>query len=446
MEKTYFYDQKISKAYFSLSLPLVLSMVVTLIYNLADTFFVAQTGDTNLVAGVSLGAPVFTLLMAFGNIYAQGGSSLISRLLGQGDHENVRRVSSFSFYIAIITGVVIGALLLILREPALVVLGADAETSAHASAYYVWLAIGAPVIVLSYIHSNLLRSEGLSKESMMGTIIGTVVNIILDPILISTLGFGAAGAAIATVIGYLCTDVFLIIIVIKKSKILTMNPKDFRISGAFIGQIFGIGIPAAIVNVLQSVSVILTNQFLLPYGNDTIAAMGIAMKVSMIAVLIIVGFSYGGAPLFGFYYGAKDREKLKECFRYIFRFMIIISLALSVLVFILAPTLIHLMMNQENIMAYGTEMLRWQIVTMFFVALIMTIMIIFQSTGKVVPSFILSISRQGVIFVIVLLIVSNLFGYAGIIRAQAITDVISGIMAIVMFLKVFGSYFKNESK
>ena len=434
MQNSIFQEKNISKAYIVLSMPLVMSMVVTLIYNLADTFFVAQTNNTDLVAGVSLGTPVFTLLMAVGNVFAQGGSSLISRLLGQKDQNNVRRVSSFSFYVSIITGAVIGIFLLVLRTPVLYLLGATAETMAHASSYYTWLAIGAPVIVLSFIHSNLLRAEGRSKESMIGSVIGTVVNIVLDPILISGLGLGAAGAAIATVIGYLCTDVFLAVIVYRNSLNLSMQPKEIRIQGRFVGQILGIGIPAALVNILQSISMILTNQFLLPYGNEAIAAMGIAMKVSMIALLIITGFCFGGSPLFGYYYGANDTERMQACMKFSFRFLLIIAAVLTVLVYIAAPVLIRGMMDQESILAHGILMLRWQVLTMAFVAVTMLITIICQSTGKIIPSFILSISRQGFIFVIVLLITSALFGYDGVIRAQAVADVISAAMAVVIFL------------
>ncbi len=437
MENSIFQEKKISKAYIVLSMPLVMSMVVTLIYNLSDTFFVAQTNNTDLVAGVSLGTPIFTLLMAVGNIFAQGGSSLISRLLGQQEQDDVRRVSSFSFYVAIITGAVIGAFLLVFRTPVLYVLGANAQTITHASAYYTWLAIGAPVIVLSFIHSNLLRAEGRSKESMIGSVIGTVVNIVLDPILISVLGLGAAGAAIATVIGYLCTDVFLGIIVLRKSQSLSIQPKIIRIPGRFVGQIFGIGIPAALVNILQSISMVLTNQFLLPFGNEAIAAMGIAQKISMIALLIITGFCFGGSPLFGYYYGANDRERLQACFQFSFRFLIIIAAILTVFVYIAAPALVSGMMDQESIVAHGTLMLRWQVLTMVFVAITMLITIICQSTGKILPSFLLSISRQGFVFVAVLLLASQLFGYDGVIRAQAVADIISSAMAVVIFMKAF---------
>lgn len=306
MENNIFNGQNVAKSYIKLSLPLVLSMVITLIYNLADTYFIAQTNNTNLVAGVSLGAPIFTLLMAIGNIFGQGGTSLISRLLGQNDQQNIEKVSSFCFYMSIIVGIAMTVIMLIFRVPLLYLIGASSDTFQYASAYYIFLAIGSFVIILSYIHSNFLRAEGMSKESMSGTVLGSIVNIILDPILISFFNLGASGAAIASVIGYLCPDIFFMVVVLKRSQVLSMNMRIMRISFEHVRQIFGIGIPAAIVNVMQSVSAVLVNQFLLSYGNDKIAAMGIALKISMIALLLLTGYAFGGQPLFGYYYGSKD--------------------------------------------------------------------------------------------------------------------------------------------
>lgn len=174
MEQQVFDLDNLPRTYFKQALPVVLGMVVTLIYNLADTFFIAQTGDTALVAGVSLCGPVFTALMAFGNIYGQGGSSLISRLLGRQDADGVRRVSAFCFYVAILTGFVLAVPMLLLRGPLLTLIGADAGTLPHAAQYFSILAAGAPFIILSFIHSNLLRCEGMATESMFGTASGAV--------------------------------------------------------------------------------------------------------------------------------------------------------------------------------------------------------------------------------------------------------------------------------
>lgn len=435
MENEIFNEPRVSKAYMHLSVPLVLSMVVTLIYNLADTFFVAQTNDTNIVAGVSLGAPLFTLLMAVGNIFGQGGSSLISRLLGQKDKEGVRHVSSFCFYATIFAGIIIGIAMLVFRVPLLYVIGANKETFAHASSYYIYLAIGAPAIMLSFIHSNLLRSEGMSKESMAGTIMGAVINIVLDPIFISALGWGAGGAAIATVIGYICSDIFFAIIVVKRSKILSVSIKEFKIPAKHMGQIAGIGIPAAIVNLMQSVSIVLVNQFLLPFGNDKIAAMGIVLKVSMIALLLLTGFAFGGQPLFGYYYGAGDKKRLSELFRFCICFISIMAVFLSVVIILFAPNLMRCFMQNDSIISDGTLMLRWQVATMVFVGIILLMTIVFQSLGKVVGSFILSVSRQGIIFLIVLAVAYYTTGYMGIVVSQAISDVITAVIAVILFRK-----------
>ena len=435
MENVIFEEPRVSKAYLRLSVPLVLSMVVTLIYNLADTFFVAQTNDTNIVAGVSLGAPLFTLLMAVGNIFGQGGSSLISRLLGQKDKAGVRHVSSFCFYVTIVSGIVIGIFMMLFRVPLLYLIGANDETFAHASDYFVYLAIGAPIIMLSFIHSNLLRSEGMSKESMAGTILGAVVNIILDPIFISALKWGAGGAAIATVIGYLFSDIFFAIIVVKRSNILSVRPKDIKISGKNVGQIFGIGIPAAIVNLMQSASIVLVNQFLLPFGNDKIAAMGIVLKVSMIALLLLTGFAFGGQPLFGYYYGAKDKKRLKDLFRFCVCFISVLAVFLTIVIILSAPVLMRCFMNNDRIVAGGTLMLRWQVITMVFIGIILLMTIVFQSLGKVMGSFVLSISRQGIVFFVVLAAAYYTAGYMGIVAAQAIADIITAIIAVILFRK-----------
>ncbi len=436
MENEIFENEKVSKAYIRLSLPLVFSLVVTLIYNLADTFFVAQTNDTNIVAGGSLGMPVLTLLMALGNIFAQGGASLVSRLLGQNDRQAIRRASSFCFYITIFTGIVIAIVMLVFRVPVLYVIGTSEETFSHASDYYTYLAIGAPVTMLSFIHSNLLRSEGMSKESMIGTVLGALVNIVLDPIFISAIGWGAAGAAIATVIGYLCSDVYFMVIVAKKSNILSINPKEIRIPAKHVRQILIVGIPAAITNLMQSAGVVMMNQFLLPFGNDKIAAMGIVLKVSMIVLLLLTGFSFGGQPLFGYYYGSGDKKRLSELFSFCIRFISAIAVILSAAVCLAAPALMRCFMSDESIIREGTLMLRWQVITMVFVGIILLMTIIFQSMGKAVGSFILSISRQGVVFLIVLLIAYHTVGYMGIIISQAIADFFTVIIAAVLFRTV----------
>lgn len=426
-----FFDTKhLYRSYFKMAFPVVLGLVVTLVYNLADTFFIAQTNDTNLIAGVSLCAPVFTALMAFGNIYGQGGSSLISRLLGQQDEGGVKRVSSFCFYIALATGVVLAVLMTVFNRPLLTLLGADADTMPHAFAYYIVLAVCAPIMVLSFIHSSLVRCEGMSTESMIGTVLGAVINIILDPILISVVGMGAMGAAVATVIGYFCSVLYFLWLLREKSRCLSINPALCRVSGGELRQILGVGVTAALSNLMQSLCVIVVNQFLLPYGNDKIAAMGIVLKVNMIAQLVLTGFSFGGVPLFGYLYGARRRVEMKKLVRFCLGFLCALSLVLTAALCLFASPLMGAFVKDTAMIATGAEMLRWQAVSTVFAGIVLLLTVLFQATGKVGPSFVLSISRQGVVFVAALLVCVKLFAYNGVLMGQAVADVVSALIAL----------------
>lgn len=430
-----FFDTKhLYRSYFKMAFPVVLGLAVTLIYNLADTFFIAQTNDTNLIAGVSLCAPVFTTLMAFGNIYGQGGSSLISRMLGQNDSDGTARVSSFSFYIAIVTGIVLAVVMTLFRTPLLMLLGANSETFSYAQSYYTVLTLCAPIIVLSFIHSSLIRCEGLANESMFGTILGAVINIILDPILISALGMGASGAAVATVIGYLCSVVYFLWVLHKKSHCLSVKLTQCHVRTGELRQILGVGITAALSNLMQSLTVIVINQFLLSYGNDKIAAMGIVLKVNMIAQLILTGFAFGGVPMYGCLYGAKQQDTLQKLLRFCMLFLCGLSLALTAFLCLAATPLMQLFVQDSALVATGAEMLRWQAATAVFAGIVLLLTVLFQATGKIVPAFLLSISRQGIVFLAALVVCVRLFAYNGVIMAQAVADVLSAILALGLLL------------
>ena len=412
--------------YFRLSLPVVLGSIVTIVYNLADTYFIAQTGNALLVAGVSVCAPVFMILMAFGNIFGQGGSSLVSRLLGQKRPEDVRRVSAFCFWIAIAVGAAIGALLLLVRDPFLLLLGSSRDTLPYAREYGTVLLAGAPFIVVNFIHMNLLRCEGMAGLSMAGTAIGAVVNIILDPLLIP--GMGAAGAALATVIGYLCSDLFLLVIVRVRSSVLSVRPV-LKTEKPFLWDILSIGVTAAITNMASSLCMILVNQKLLAFGDDKIAAMGIVLKVTMIVQMILVGFSFGGVPLFGFLSGAGAKEKTRRLLRFCLLFLCGLSLVLTALTCLAAEPLLRLITPDAGLAAEAVPMLRWQVAGSVFAGIVMLTTCLCQASGKALPALILSLSRQGILFIAVLLAASAIFGYQGVLASQCAADFLSAVLA-----------------
>ncbi|MBR2823386.1 MAG: MATE family efflux transporter [Clostridia bacterium] len=419
-------SEKLIPEYFRLSVPVVLGSIVTIVYNLADTYFIAQTGNALLVAGVSVCAPVFMILMAFGNIFGQGGSSLISRLLGQGKEKDAGHVSAFCFWIALLTGLVIGAAALLMRDSFLAMLGASEDTMNYAREYGTVLLIGAPLIVVNFIHMNLLRCVGMPGLSMVGTLIGAVVNIILDPLLIP--GMGARGAAVATVAGYFCSDLFLLIIVLRRGAPLSVRP-TVKTTGLFLKSILSIGITAAITNIASSVCTMLINQQLGVFGDDRIAAMGIVMKVTMIVQMILVGFSFGGIPLYGFLAGAGEHGKIRQLFRFCLIFVSAVSLTMTAGVMLASPLLLGLITPDGHLVSIGTEMLQWQAAGSLFAGIVMLTTCLCQASGRAAPALALSLSRQGVIFVIVLMICSTAFGYDGVIRSQLVSDVLSALLA-----------------
>lgn len=436
MENELFEKIKVSKAYMTLALPVVLGMVVSLIYNMVDTFFIARTGNTALIAGVSLGTPIFTLMIALGDIFGVGGSSVISRLFGKKEYEDGRRISVFCFYAAIAVGIVVSIILLAAKQPILGLLGCDETTWQYAGDYYQWIALGAPFIIVQLTPNNLVRTEGFAKASMIGTMIGAVVNIILDPVFIYTLGLGAAGAAIATVLGNICGDIFYVIFIIKKCRYLSVDFRKMKVTGAEVLAVLAIGIPASVTNFMQSIGVTLTNRFLQPYGTDKVAAMGIALKVNMITALVLVGFAFGGQPLVGYNYGAKNEKRLKNILKFAYLFEMGLGLLFTILMCIFAPQIIKVFMDKPDIITNGAMMLRFQQIGMTFMSVSLISTCVCQAVGNAGGAFVLSISRQGVIYVLALFIMSNVFGYTGVLVSQACSDVVTALIAAVIMLKI----------
>lgn len=443
MQNELFESASVPKAYMKLALPVVLSMMVSLVYNMVDTYFIALTGKQELVAGVSLAAPIFTLMIAFGDIFGLGGSSLISRLFGEKREEEAKRASAFCLWAAIGFGIFVTIVLLVFRTPILKLLGTDAATFEYAGEYYTWIAVGAASIILGLVPSNILRTEGLATQAMAGSILGSIVNIILDPVFIFGLGQGAAGAAMATVIGNVIADVYYIYVMSKKAKRLSVSLKEIKIPGTMIRDILVIGIPASITNLMQSIMIMITNHYLIAYGTDKVAAMGIALKANMISAFILVGFAFGGQPLVGYNYGARNKKRLKEILRFAYLFEAGLALVFTILISVFAPAIIKIFMNQSDIITNGAMMLRFQQLGMIFMAVTLVSTCVCQSVGSAAGAFVLSISRQGVLYAILLIVLNAIFGYTGIIATQACADVLTAVLALAIIRKVLGGM-KNE--
>ena len=435
MQNDIFTTMPVHKAYFKAAMPVVMGMVISLVYNLVDTWFIARTQDTSLVAGVSLCAPVFSLMIALGDIFGLGASTAISRFLGQKDYEKTARMSSFAIYAAIGTGVVSALILLALRYPILHLLGARDDTLSFAMQYYIWIAIGAPAIILNIVPNNLLRTEGFAGKAMVCTIIGSIINIILDPIFIFTLHMGAAGAAIATVLSNIISDLLFFEAIRRHASYLSLDIHKAKAEKDLVREMLFIGIPASITNTMQSLAVLLTNRFLLPYGTDQIAAFGIAAKVNMVSVLIMVGFAFGAQPLLGYSYGARDNKRLKEVIRFDITVECVTAFLFLIISMIFAPQLIQMFIHQPDVVKAGENILRCMMATAPAIGIVLVCTTLFQAEGRAMPAFILSISRQGVFLILFLVLLSALFGYWGVLLAQAAADLATLLVGLGLLKK-----------
>lgn len=443
-----FSSYPIPKAVAALALPCVLSNIVNVIYNMADTYFVSLMEDTNATAAVSITMPVFLFFVAFGNIFGVGGSAYISRSLGAGKRERVKQISSFCVFSSIGAGVLLLSLILIFINPLVSGLGASAgAVSEYSRDYLKYIALGGPLIVTSITASNLIRGEGAAKESMIGMMIGTVTNIILDPVMILIFDMGVGGAAIATVIGNLASVVYYAFYLIRGNSILSCNPKRFYAGNGIASNVIPIGVPAAINNILMSLSNIILNNLMKDYGEAAVAALGIAMKVNMLIVFVQMGMGMGIQPLIGYSFGAKNIKRLKGTIKFTILCTVIFGTILSVLYFIFTSSIINLF-NGENdplVTEYGVKILRALIITGPFIGIMFAFNFAFQGMGKPVPSLVLSLGRQGLIFLPVVIIMNRIFAFDGIIYAQPAADLICVVLSAIMFAVIVSKQKRADS-
>jgi len=436
MENELFEKAPIPKAYMKMALPVVMGMIVTLVYNLVDTYFIALTGNTNLIAGISICAPLFTLLLAIGDIFGLGGSSVISRLLGAHNLDEAKKKSAFCFYTAIIVGVIFTVFMLLFSRQILNILGATKQTYEYAAQYYFFLILGSAFVIFSLVPTNLLRSEGMAMEAMTGSVLGTVVNIILDPVFIFGLGLGAAGAAIATVIGYISTCALYVYCICKKSKVLSLDLKLFSFDAATATGVLSIGLPSSITNLMQTIGITVTNRFLQPYGDESIAIMGIVLKIVNISLLVIIGLSFGGQPLIGYNYGAGLKDRFKKIIGFGMALTGLTGVGFLVILSLFANAIISRFLTDPEMISSGVTMLRFQLLGAPFMAVCLIIICTFQSTGKATGAFILSACRQGIVFLPVIVILSKTMGYTGVITAQFASDLVTTVVAFIL-LRIF---------
>lgn len=422
----------VKKAVFKMAVPSVVSSLVLVIYNMADTFFVGQTHNAFQVAAVSLTNPVFVMFMAFANLLGIGGSTAVSIFLGERKKIQAKRTASFCCYASIILGIVSGILIIIFMNPLLKVLGSSENTYQFSKDYLFYIALGAPFIFFANTFGHTVRGEGAASASMIGGMIGTVVNIIFDPVFILIFNMGTAGAAIATVLGNIFGCVYYIYYFKRKSHFLSINFKDFYFLGKAARKTVALGIPAGVNSALMSGSNIVLNNKLVSYGDAPVAAMGVAIKVYLLIVFIHMGIANGIQPLLGYCFGAKKKERFIKIFNFSGFLTILIGTVLTAVYIIFSSEIIEFFINDREVIEYGKKMLIATSVSGPILGILFLCINSMQAVERPFPATLVSICRQGFIFIPLLYVLDKIFGLNGINFTQAAADYISIILSMIL--------------
>lgn len=426
---------KVSKAVATMAIPSVISSLVTVVYNMADTFFVGQTGDPLQVAAVSLTNPIFILFMAFANMFGMGGSAVASMALGEQNQKRMKQVSAFITYASLAVGILFALVLVGFMQPILSIFGANEETYALARGYVFHISYGAPFIIWSAAASFVVRSEGASKEAMIGSMIGTIANIVLDPVLISGFHLGAAGAAVATTLGNILASLYYLWYFVKKSNNFSIGIRNFTCRYGIFSGICSCGLPTAIFSTLMSVSTVVLNQILVAYGNAPVAAIGIVFKANMFITFLQMGLANGVQPLLGYNFGSGDKKRFQDIAAYTKKCCIVIGILATLLFFVFRRQIIGLFIQDEEVIMYGVRMLIAYMLSGPVIGILFMNMNCMQSVGKAFWATILSVLRQGVLLIPLLFLLNALGGLTGVIYGQALTDYIAVILSVLMWRK-----------
>lgn len=444
-----FATMPVGKALLTMAIPTIVSQLITMIYNLADTFFIGMTNDPYKVAAASVVSILFFILTSLSNLFGVGGGSLMSRLMGEKRNDDAKRVGVFSIYGSLVIAVIYSLICLIFTEPLARLLGASNNTIDYASNYLFWVVvIGGVPATIGMTMSFLIRSAGYSKESGIGLAVGGIANIILDPLFMFVIlpeGNEVTGAAIATMLSNIITLIYFIFVYIRLrgKSILSFSPKYVRIEKKLIGSILAIGLPSALTAMLANISHIIKNNLTSGYGDIELAAYGIVQKADMLPLNIGMGLCQGMMPLVAYNYAAKNYPRMKS-FTKAAQIAGIFVAGICILLFeLFAPQVIWLFIKDQATIEYGTDFLRIAcLATPFMISNFQKIYCL-QAMGKGKESLILGLFRQGVFAIPIIFIMNHFLQLYGVVSAQLISDGITFIFSTLIYRHVYNKLKKE---
>ena len=426
----------IHRAVLALAVPTVISQLITVVYNVADTFFIGQLGDPAQVAAATLAMPPFILLTGIANLFGIGGASLVSRSLGAGDAQKARQCAAFSLWTGATVALLYGLAMMLFRPVILPLIGAGADTFDALYHYVFWtITIGAIPTVISAELAHLIRAEGYAKQASFGISLGGVLNILLDPLFIFGLRLGITGAAMATMLSNLVAmGYFLLLLRKRKATVISLHPRHYTLRHHIPAEILLVGFPSFVMNGMSILSNVVLNRLVASYASEAIAGMGIAKKVDMVAFAIAAGMTQGVLPLIGYNYASKNAARMRAAIRTALLYSLSIACLGTVLLFTSAAPLSRLFINDDVTVAFGQHFLRVICLTCPTVSVTFMVTTVFQATGQKLQPTILSLLRKGGLDVPFMFLMNARLGVGGIAWATPIADLLAMLIALAFFL------------
>ena len=439
----------IPRAVAKLAVPTILSSLVTVLYNLADTYFVGMLNNSVQNAAVTLAAPLILAFNAVNNLFGVGSSSMMSRALGSRDYETVHRSSAFGFYCSIFCGLLFSLLYVVFQPFVLTILGADATTAEASAGYLRWtVACGAAPTILNVVMAYLVRAEGAALHASIGTMSGCILNIILDPIFILPWGLnmGAEGAGLATFLSncVACGYFFVLLYVKRKNTHVCIRPSMFCLKRRIVLGVCGVGIPASIQNLLNVTGMTVLNNFTSSYGSDAVAAMGITQKINMVPMQIAMGLSQGIMPLISYNYASGNTPRMKKTLTFAAKISLTALVIVAAGYYVGAGALVRMFMQDPTIVAYGTRFLRGFCLGLPFLCMDFLAVGVFQAVGLGKNAFIFAILRKVVLEIPALIILNALFPLYGLAYAQFAAEIVLATAAVVVLIRMFAKLERGE--
>ena len=429
-------NKSLAKEVISNIIPAIIVEIMILIYNLADTFFIAQTNDPLQIAAVSIAGPVFFVLIALGIIFMSGSMSCISRALGAGDKKRADNIASFCVWAGILAGIIFAVIFMCFIDKILRLIGASPDTFDFAYNYLSIVIASGPFAIFSMTCGGIMRAENHPSAAMIGQIFGNMLNVVLDPIMILYFGWGITGAAIATTASIIIGTLYYLSYFVLGRSSLSVHVKNFRAKNGVASGVFFIGIPACLDPLLMSLSLMTLSSMMSIYGDMALAATGIAMRINHIAGLIAMGAGQGVQPLLGYCVGAELWQRYRDMLKFALKFTVTMSLLLMGACFVFTPELVSIFLSESKAFNYSVDFVRILLSTVLAFGIFFIFINALQAMGAGRASFILSICRQCLIYVPMMFIFNYFWGAYGLIWALPVTEIVSLVQTCIIYGRI----------